>query len=108
LLQELRESAPLAGSVVFTDAHEVTSDFHARFSAQSREYVYRVVWNEPNLYGNIFEDSRAWFVPHHTLNIDAMQEAAAYFVGRHDFSSFVGRLADGKDPVRWTAGERCV
>ncbi|AEH24119.1 tRNA pseudouridine(38-40) synthase TruA [Pyrococcus yayanosii] len=57
---------------------KVPKDFHPRFWAKSKVYRYYLVgWG---------------------LNVGAMRECAALFVGEHDFSAFA-RL-DGRDPVR--------
>lgn len=60
------------------------ADFHARFSAKGKVYVYRL-WKAAVL--SPFEWRRAWHVPG-PLNIEVMREAAAIFVGRHDFKAF--------------------
>lgn len=59
-------------------------DFHARRSAQGKEYRYSV-WNGP-----IVMPERRFYVNQVTYSLDlkAMQRAAAYFVGQHDFVSF--------------------
>lgn len=58
--------------------------FHARFSATGKEYLYRIA-NE--LFLSPFEINRAHHVPR-PLNIEAMQKAARYLIGKHDFSAF--------------------
>jgi tRNA pseudouridine38-40 synthase len=53
-------------------------------------------------YGIPFEWDRAWCLPQshaHPLDLDAMKEAAEYFVGTHDFSSFRGRLCQRHSPI---------
>jgi tRNA pseudouridine38-40 synthase len=62
----------------------VVADFHARRSAISKEYRY-FVWNDP-----ILPPERRLYVGHcyRPLNLAAMQQAAARFVGEHDFASF--------------------
>lgn len=60
------------------------SGFHARFSAKTKTYLYRVV-NEPFLHP--MENGRAWHIPR-PLDLRAMRRAARLFVGEHDFASF--------------------
>jgi tRNA pseudouridine38-40 synthase len=59
-------------------------DFHARYSAKGKIYLYRI-WNAPVL--SPFELRRAWHLPE-PLDLIAMREAAAIFVGTHDFKPF--------------------
>ena len=65
-------------------AEVAAADFHARFSAVRRSYLYRIVNRRAPL---ALERGRAWFVPQ-TLDGEAMHEAAQALVGHHDFSSF--------------------
>jgi len=60
------------------------ADFHARFDATGKEYRY-LVWNFRAM--NPLIRAQAWHVPGE-LDLAAMRQAAAIFVGRHDFSSF--------------------
>src|SRR5262249_36752258 len=62
----------------------VAPDFHARFAAVRRHYLYRIVNRRAPL---ALERGRAWqvMVP---LDAAAMQAAAQQLVGRHDFTSF--------------------
>lgn len=73
------------------------SDFHARYSAKGKVYVYRL-WNAAVL--SPFELRRAWHLPG-PLNLDAMREAAAVFEGSHDFKAFAAnRGKPENDTVR--------
>ena len=77
-------------SIVVHSCTSAAADFHARFSARSRTYIYAVLdspYGDPWLAGTAL---------HHRggpLDIDAMNEAAGHLVGPHDFASF-GRLPD--------------
>ncbi|XP_033012206.1 tRNA pseudouridine synthase-like 1 [Lacerta agilis] len=67
----------------------VPSTFHARFSARSRTYVYRVATGCSHyLELPVFERKRCWATYRGHLNPLAMQEAAAFLLGTHDFSTF--------------------
>jgi tRNA pseudouridine38-40 synthase len=71
--------------------------FHARFSAKGKRYIYRL-WNAPFMHP--LEIGRAWHVPR-TLDLDALREAAAMLVGRHDFARFSARAGrDVRETVR--------
>ncbi len=70
--------------IAVLDAQRVGEDFHARFSAQRRHYLYRII-NRRQRLG--LESGRAWQVIEE-LDEKAMQEAAQILVGHHDFTTF--------------------
>ena len=76
----------LPDGVVVVGVCAVESDFHARFSCQSRRYRYQI-WNRST--PSALLTWRYWWMPRN-LNIDAMQEAASYMLGKQDFSSLQG------------------
>ena len=77
-------------------AREVPADFHARFSATGRRYLYRIL---PRRQPPALDLGRVW---HHktALDIDAMQHAADMLIGRHDFTSFRATHCQAESPVR--------
>lgn len=90
LLRELQ--APVS----VLQAEKVSNDFHARFSAVGRGYIYRIL----NRRGpSPLLVDRVWRVPY-PLDIDAMRQGAAYLLGHHDFSSFRGAGCQAKSPVK--------
>ncbi|MCP4329900.1 MAG: tRNA pseudouridine(38-40) synthase TruA [Alphaproteobacteria bacterium] len=82
--------------VAVLGAEAVTADFHARFSAVERSYVYRIINRRPPL---TLESGRAWqiMVP---LDEGMMATAAEVLVGRHDFTSFRAANCQAKSPLR--------
>jgi tRNA pseudouridine38-40 synthase len=77
-------------------AQEVESDFHARNSARSREYVFLV--RESAVRPAIEAGQCGWvFRP---LDIARMREAAAQLIGEHDFSSFRASHCQALTPVK--------
>lgn len=76
--------------------HEVSDQFHARFSATSRSYRY-VILNRPTR-SAIWRDRAVWI--HHALDEVLMQRAAESLVGSHDFSSYRAIGCQAKSPVR--------
>ncbi len=67
------------------DAEKVTEDFHARFSATARHYVYRL-WNARYLRTDLVGHAGHMAVP---LNMDAIRSAVEAFpLGEHDFKGF--------------------
>ena len=77
-------------------AEAVPDDFHARFSAVKRAYLYRIVNRRAPL---ALERGRAWFVPQ-PLDAAAMHAAAQVLVGHHDFTSFRDTECQAKSPVK--------
>jgi len=82
--------------VAILEAAEVSTDFHARFSAVSRTYLYRIANRRPPL---TITAGHAWWVPT-PLNVSAMHEAAQVLVGNHDFSSFRSTFCQAKSSVK--------
>ncbi|MBA4249707.1 MAG: tRNA pseudouridine(38-40) synthase TruA [Candidatus Puniceispirillum sp.] len=74
----------------------VASDFHARFSAVSRSYVYEILNTQ---YERRVQFSSAWHI-NKPLNLNAMKKAAMYLVGRHDFESFRDQQCQAKSAIR--------
>ncbi|KFO31749.1 tRNA pseudouridine synthase-like 1 [Fukomys damarensis] len=70
-------------------AFRVPSDFHARYAATSRIYLYRLVTgcNGPHQLP-VFERNLCWALRAGNLDVAAMQEAAQHLLGTHDFSAF--------------------
>jgi tRNA pseudouridine38-40 synthase len=77
-------------------AEAVGEDFHARFSATGRRYLFRIMdrRSPPALLRG-----RVWWV-RRGLDAEAMAEAAQVLVGRHDFTTFRDVNCQAKDPVK--------
>jgi tRNA pseudouridine38-40 synthase len=82
--------------VAVLSAEAAAQDFHARFSAQGRDYLYRIVNRRAPL---ALDAGRAWQVPV-PLDADAMHEAAQALVGHHDFTSFRAAQCQAASPVK--------
>ena len=82
--------------VAIVDCAAVDDEFHARFSAIERRYVYRVTARRAPL---TFTDGLVWRVPK-SLDVDSMQRAAEYLLGRHDFTTFRASECQAKSPVK--------
>ncbi len=82
--------------VAILTAEQVADDFHARFDATRRHYIYRLKNRRPPLTLDAF---RAWLV-HPSLDADAMHEGAQYLIGKHDFSTFRSSQCQSKSPVK--------
>ncbi|XP_073681674.1 tRNA pseudouridine synthase-like 1 [Garra rufa] len=86
-----------------TRVYRVHSDFHARYGAVSRTYLYRLAvglrrYSEMP----VMEKDLCWALRDTRLNIDAMQEAATLLLGTQDFSTFRALSSDApfKNPVK--------
>jgi len=89
-------NAFLPPDVAVNWVHEVPEDFHARFSARSREYRYLLYNHESRpavMRGFVKWECRP-------LNCELMQAAGQYLLGEHDFTSFRGSGCQAKSAVR--------
>jgi tRNA pseudouridine38-40 synthase len=82
--------------VAVIDAVVVPADFHARFSAKGRSYLYRIVNRRAPL---ALERGHAWHIPY-PLDAAAMHAAAQVLLGKHDFSSFRAADCQADSPVK--------
>jgi tRNA pseudouridine38-40 synthase len=110
------EKAPAALNSVLPDDVAVTAaeaapeDFHARFSARSRSYRYRI-WRRPT--PSPFERRRSlwWARP---LDEEQLAQSAALLAGEHDFRAFTPTETQHESFVRvvqaaaWERGENTL
>lgn len=79
-----------------TEVADVDDNFHARFSATGKTYVYRIV-NGPVL-------SPFWLrFAHHEarpLDCDRISEAAKWFIGTHDWTAFSSAQSEAEAKMR--------
>ena len=78
------------------EVEKVSSDFHARFSAKGRGYIYRILNRKSP---PAIEKNRVWWVPV-PLDTEKMRQGAQYLLGRHDFTSFRAAACQAKSPVK--------
>jgi tRNA pseudouridine38-40 synthase len=83
-------------AVSVLDCVEAEPDWHARFSATGRRYLYRIL-NRPGR--PALDRGRVWHVKK-PLDAAAMQEAAQALVGLHDFTSFRDVNCQSKSPLK--------
>lgn len=89
-------NAALPNAMAALSCREVPADFHARYSARGKRYVYRILNSEirdPFLEGFVYRLAAP-------LDAAAMDAAAQAYVGTHDFSSFCNAGGGVRDPVR--------
>lgn len=82
----------LPGDIAVNTCKEVKKNFHARYSCTGKEYIYKI-WNKK--IKNPFLKNRVY---HYWYNLDTetLKDAAKYFLGTHDFTSFT--TLDKRDP----------
>jgi tRNA pseudouridine38-40 synthase len=97
--------------VLFVDP--VPDDFHARYSARSKTYVYRVI------HGPVVSPFWARYAHQEarSLDLELMRRCAQLFQGEHDWTAFSAAQADAESRVRtiesleisggWNARGRC-
>lgn len=95
ILQQLRRYLP--EDIGVYSCRNASPRFHARLLVKEKTYCYRL-WNsdEPCVFDRRFvhRDSRP-------LCVERMQEAAALFVGKHDFSAFCANSKMKKSTERY-------
>ena len=86
------ENAP----VVVLASTRVGDDFHARFSAVGRRYLYRIVDRRPP---PVLDRFRVLWA-RRRLDAEAMHRAAQHLLGNHDFSTFRAAECQSASPVK--------
>ena len=82
------------------DSCEVATDFHPRYCDTRKTYEYHIQTGRTPLPTRRLYSH---WLPHH-LDVDAMNEAAQYLVGTHDFKSFCAAQTQVKTTVRTVLG----
>ena len=85
---------PLPIAVV--DCALVDKDWHARFSALERKYLFRLlVRRAPSTH----EAGLVWQIGH-SLDLAKMVEASKYLIGQHDFTTFRSSICQAQSPIK--------
>jgi tRNA pseudouridine38-40 synthase len=82
--------------VAVLDCGVAEGDWHARFSATGRRYLYRIL-NRPGR--PALERGKVWHV-RRPLDVEAMRAGAAHLVGHHDFTTFRDLACQSASPVK--------
>ena len=86
----------LPEDVAVVDVVEVGERFHARLSATGKEYRYHIrMGNVPDVFARKYQ-----YRVEEPLDLAAMERAAGYLTGKHDFRSFCGNRRFKKSTVR--------
>lgn len=97
-------NAHLCAGAVVRQLETCSSDFHARFSARGKRYLYVTATTRfrPPMGQSLCHWDRA------SLDLGAMRQAAASFRGRHDFKAFGNAGSPRPDTVRTVQGVRII
>lgn len=82
--------------VVIRKMELVSDNFHARFSAKKRTYLYRI---QNTAFPPALNVGRVWHV-NQKLNVKKMNQAASLLIGKHDFSTFRAANCQAKSPIK--------
>ena len=82
--------------IAITACAEVSDNWHARFSAVERRYLYRIILRRAPL---VHDAGKAWRVSK-MLDTDAMQAGADHLIGTHDFTTFRSVQCQSQSPVK--------
>lgn len=86
----------LPDDILILCAEDVEPDFHPRYSARGKIYQYKI---DNSIIKDPLKSYLVWHVPE-TLDLDKMKEAAAYWIGEHDFATFRSQGSSAKTTVR--------
>lgn len=89
-------NANLPADIRVLCAAEVPEDFHARYSSKGKEYTYYIL----NSHIDSPFSSKYYYKVAQRLDEEKMNRAAGYFVGTHDFRSFMAAKSKIEDCVR--------
>lgn len=78
------------------DSKEVSENFHSRFDAKMKTYKY--ILNLDEVMDPIYYNYKANFP--YPLDIEKMERAKEYFIGRKSFKAFMGPRTGNTNPIR--------
>jgi len=82
--------------ITILNAREVPMNFHARYSAESKKYLYRI-YNSPTR--SSLHRNYSYHVTH-KLNLAHMELASKQLIGTHDFRAFMSNKSSVTNTVR--------
>ncbi|AHA28220.1 Pseudouridylate synthase [Candidatus Liberibacter americanus str. Sao Paulo] len=97
LFQAINAYLKIAGNAIsILRLRVVSNQFHARFSAIRRSYIYRIITRYSPL---ALEKGRAWWVKN-DLDCEMIRIAAHNLIGRHDFTTFRSAQCQALSAIR--------
>lgn len=82
--------------VAVLEAAQVDEDWHARFSAKERRYLFRLIARR----APVTHDAGLIWQVKKPLSIDAMRAGAAHLIGHHDFTTFRATNCQAQSPMK--------
>ena len=82
--------------VAITACAQVSNDWHARFSAIERQYLFRILMRRAPA---THDAGQVWQI-NRQLDVAAMQAGADRLIGRHDFTTFRSSICQAASPVK--------
>ena len=82
--------------IAITACAPVGQDFHARYGAQERRYLFRILSRRAPA---THQAGLVWQVKY-DLDLDAMQAAANILLGKHDFTTFRSTICQADSPIK--------
>lgn len=86
----------LPHDIVVKTVEEVDTNFHSRYNAKSKIYLYKICNKKRH---DVFTRKYSYHVKD-KLDINKMKEAAEFFIGEHDFKSFTSLKSKKKSTIR--------
>ena len=87
---KLKINDELSSDINILEIEKAPNNFHARHSAKSRQYLYVISKRR-----TAFEKRYVWWIKDN-LDVKKMKDAAAMFIGMHDFKSFSEKSNEDK------------
>ena len=84
----------LPSSIAIREMQKCSDDFHARFSALERYYIYRIRTRK-----TVLDASTSWEYIKFPIDVDRVKETALHFAGTHDFNAFSMPRNDGRNTL---------
>lgn len=94
----------LPDDIVVKTAEEADISFHARYSAVSKTYIYRIQQGETL---DPFQRHYVWYI-RNPLDVEGMKACLPHIVGTHDFSAFQAAGGVQVNPIRTIYHAECV
>ncbi len=82
--------------IAITNCAEVSDDWHARFSAVERYYIFRLLSRRAPA---TYDKGLVWHVTH-DLDVTEMQKGAQFLLGSHDFTTFRSSTCQAQSPIK--------
>ena len=83
-------------NVSIIDIKKKEKNFHARYNAKERTYLYKIVNRQSNL---VIDLNRAWHIKK-KLDVNLIKKGSIILVGTHDFSTFRSSSCSAKSPIK--------